>query len=426
MSEPVSERGYATNVAPWWAEVADEDTPELVWPQSVLVYDRMRRQDAQVMSVLRAVTLPIRRTSWRVEAGPATPEVAAFIADELGLPLAGQEQVLPRTRDRFSWSEHLRLALLMLPFGHSFFEQVYRPDPVAGRLHLRKLGWRPPRTISKVDVASDGGLEGIRQFARQGGSQAEIKIPVDRLVAYVNDREGGNWLGSSLLRPAYKDWLLKDRALRTQAQTLDRNGLGVPIYTSPPDPEGLQGDELHAWRKKDRETGLNLATQYRGGTNAGAALAHGAELELKGVTGKLPDALPQIRYHDQGIARAALVQFLTLGGDNSTGSYALGDVFADFFVQSLQTVAQDVRDVTNQHVVEDLVDWNFGVGVPAPRLVFDEIGSRHPVTAEAIRALVECGALTLDEPLERHLRRTYNLPAADPTTRRPPSTGVAP
>jgi phage gp29-like protein len=206
--------------------------------------------------------------------------------------------------------------------------------------------------------------------------------------------------------------------LRTQAQTLDRNGLGVPIYTSPPDPEGLEGQELLDWRKKDRETGLKLATQYRGGTNSGAALSHGSELELKGVTGKLPDALPQIRYHDLGIGRAVLAQFLNLGGDDSTGSYALGDVFADFFVQSLQTVAQDVRDVTNQHVIEDLVDLNFGVDVPAPRLVFEEIGSRHAVTAEAIRALVECGALTLDEPLERHLRRTYNLPAADPGTRR--------
>lgn len=418
MSEPVSERGYATNVAPWWAEVADEETPELVWPKSVLVYDRMRRQDAQVMSVLRAVTLPIRRTAWRIEQGPASPEVTAFVAEELGLPQAGEEQVLPRARDRFSWSEHLRLALLMLPFGHSFFEQVYRPDPAANRLHLRKLAWRPPRTISKVDVAPDGGLEGIRQHGRNG--VGEVKIPVDRLVAYVNDREGGNWLGQSLLRPAYKDWLLKDRALRTQAQTLDRNGLGVPVYTSPPDPEGLQGEELLAWRLKDRLAGLALATQYRGGTNSGAALANGGKLELIGVTGKLPDALPQIRYHDAGIGRAVLANFLSLGGDDSTGSYALSDVLGDFFIQSLQTTAQDVRDVTNQHVIEDLVDWNFGAGTPAPRLIFDEIGSRHPATAEAIRALIECGALTPDGRLERHLRTTYGLPAPDPASAPPP------
>ena len=31
------------------------------------VYDRMRRQDAQVISVIRAVTLPIRRTRWWID-----------------------------------------------------------------------------------------------------------------------------------------------------------------------------------------------------------------------------------------------------------------------------------------------------------------------------------------------------------------------
>jgi hypothetical protein len=37
-----------------------------------------------------------------------------------------------RTRDRFSWQEHLRHALLELVFGHSFFEQVYNTDDRRG------------------------------------------------------------------------------------------------------------------------------------------------------------------------------------------------------------------------------------------------------------------------------------------------------
>ncbi len=197
------------------------------WPLSVWVYDAMRRQDAQTASVLRAVTLPVRRTAWRIEAAGSRPEVARFVAEDLGLPLVG-EQPAPaaRTRDRFSWAEHLQLALLMLPFGHSFFEQLYRYDD-AGRARLRKLAWRPPRTIAKVNVAADGGLESIEQHARSGTFRAERPIPVSQLVAYVHDREGGNWLGSSLLRPAYKHWLIKDRLLRVQAQTIERNGMGV-------------------------------------------------------------------------------------------------------------------------------------------------------------------------------------------------------
>jgi hypothetical protein len=61
---PVNEIGYQQT---FWAALEFEETPELVWPRSIEVFDRMRRQDAQVGSVLRAVTLPIRRTQWRID-----------------------------------------------------------------------------------------------------------------------------------------------------------------------------------------------------------------------------------------------------------------------------------------------------------------------------------------------------------------------
>lgn len=417
MASPQTEKGYGT-LTSWWAGIEDlEETPELIWPRNIEMYDRMRRQDAQVISVLRAVTLPIRRTGWRIDPNGARDEVVQLVADDLGLQVNGQpERPVTRTRDRFSWPDHLRLALLMLVFGHSPFEQVYRIDD-RGRARLRKLGWRPPRTISKIDVAPDGGLVSIEQAGALVGN-AGARMDVDRLVVYVNEREGGNWLGSSLLRPAYKFWVLKDRLLRVQAQTVDRNGMGVPVYTGAEPP--LQGTlaEREQWAQKDIEAGLALAKAARSGNNAGAAIPHGASLEMKGVTGDLPDADVPIRYYDEQIARAVLANFLNLGGDNSKGSYALGETFADFFTLSLQTIAQDVATTATQHIVEDLVDLNWGEAEPAPRIIFDEIGSRHPATAEGIRALVECGALTADERLEQHLRTMYSLPSADPDTAR--------
>jgi hypothetical protein len=213
VTAPKAEIGYANASAGWWTYDDTETTPELRWPNSVYVYDQMRRQDAQVASVLRAVSLPVRRTPWRIDPAGAKARVTQFIADELGLPVVGKEpKAAPRTRDRFSWPDHLREALLMLPFGFMFFEQVYRVDPGGARAHLRKLAPRMPRTIDNVNVAPDGGLISITQCAPVGGT-APRPIPVDRLVAYVHEKEGGNWLGSSLLRPAYKHWLIKDRLL---------------------------------------------------------------------------------------------------------------------------------------------------------------------------------------------------------------------
>ncbi len=405
MPPATRERGYASDTGGAFWNLDHEDAPELRWPLSVWVYDAMRSQDAQVASVLRAVTLPVERTAWRIDPAGSRPEVAQLVAEDLGLPLVGEQFApLARSEDRFSWTEHLQHALLMLPFGHSFFEQVYRYDE-DGRARLRKLGWRPPRTIAKVNVAPDGGLESIEQHARVGGFRAESPIPVSQLVAYVHGREGGNWLGRSLLRPAYKHWLIKDRLLRVQAQTIERNGMGVPLYKDHPG-----GDATTL------ADGRAMAEAWRAGEAAGAAVPDGADLVLRGVEGSLPDANAAIRYHDEQIARAPLGHFLNL--DARGGSYALAAVQADTFMQSLQTIAQQVADVATHHIVEDLVDMNFGRTEPAPRVVFEEIGSRQLATAQAIKTLTDAGVLLPNRDLEEAVRQQFGLPPKGP----PPAT----
>jgi hypothetical protein len=404
-SAPQREIGYAQQYAGgyWWV-YEGETTPELQWPQSMQVFDAMRTQDAQVKSVLQAVTLPVRRTQWRIDPNGARREVVELVAQDLGLPIAGHAEPMQalRQRDRFSWAQHLYEALLMLPFGFMPFEQVYRIDE-QGLARIRKLGPRLPKTVADVDVASDGGLVSITQYPRSG--EPPSSIPVSRLVVYVNDREGGNWIGRSLLRPAYKNWLIKDRLLRVQAQTVERNGMGVPLYKAPPGASDA-----------DIATGAAMAQAWRAGQDSGSAIPYDADLVLRGVEGDLPDADKPIRYHDEQIARAVLAHFLNLGTE--TGSWALGSTFADFFTLSLQTLAQSVADVVTQHIIEDLVDLNWGTAEPAPRLIFDEIGSRQAATATAIKSLIDAGAVTADEVLEGALRQQYGLPPQDKTTSR--------
>lgn len=402
---PQQERGYANenrSAGTWWTNLSREATAELRWPFCIDVFDAMDTQDAQVSSVLRAVITPIQRTAWRIDGTGCRPEVTAHIAADFGLPIVGEGNEVPaiRSRGRFSWTDHMAVALEdSLKFGHAYFEQVYRFEPDAGLYHLRKLGYRPPRTIAKFNVARDGGLISIEQKGGIGPSGlGSITLPVARLVAYVHGKKGGNWIGRSLLRPAYKNWLLKDRLLRTQAQTVERNGMGIPVYTG-------------AEAETSLDAGQEIATSIRAGDNSGAALPYGADLELLGVTGTLPDADTPIRYHDEQIARAVLAHFLNLG--TQTGSWALGSTFADFFTLSLQAVAEEIRNTATQHVIEDLVDINWGPDEPAPRLVFDEIGSRRDAVVQAITVLVGAGVLKPDEDLEQFVRTALGLPPRD-------------
>jgi hypothetical protein len=431
VSAPVTERGYVVaDAGSGWQQLDDEETYDLQWPQSVWVYDRMRRQEAIVSSILRALTYPLRRTGWRVDPAGARGRVVQHVADDFNLPILGSK-IKPkppaRTRGRFSWSRHLRLALLSQVFGHAYFEQQYDflPTGPGGALQARlhKLMYLPPKTIDRFDVATDGGLNAIYQ--RSANVADPPRLAVDRLVAYVHDREGGNWMGQSVLRPAFGPWWLKQKAVRIEATGFDRNGLGIPVYTGSEQPEALDADEAKKRAEDERVAGLAIAQGVRSGENTGAYKPHGAGFELVGVGGRLPDIDKGIRRYNEEMADAVLANFLTLGGDNSTGSYALGDTFEDFFTMSLQTEATDVADTTTQYAVEDLVDQNYGTGEPAPRIVFDEIGSR--LTAEAIIQLITAGAIQKDQPLEDHLRMRGGLPAADPATRQvPPPPPPAP
>ena len=396
----VRELGYAKDAASFWGGLLDdaEATPELRWPLSLVVYDQMRRQDPQVSSTLRAVTHPVLGTRWALDPGLAREEVVTFVAENLGLPIRGvTDAARPlRTRDRFSWTRHLRTALLCLTYGHMVFEQVYRIGD-DGRAYLRKLGERMPRSIEKWDIARDGGLISVQQYSEGGLSGGTKPMPVSRLVVYTHEREGANWHGTSLLRPAYKAWVLKDMLLRIGVQSVDRNGMGIPVY------EGADGEI-------SLDAGRQIAEGIRAGDNTGAATPHGAKLRLMGVEGDVIDGLPWVKYLDEQVAKTVLAHFLNLGG-HGTGSWALGSTLADTFARSLQTVAQEVADTATAHIVEDLVDINFGTDEPAPTIVFDEIGSESALIAQALKVLVDAGVITTDDNLEKFMRTGLGLPA---------------
>ncbi|BDB62366.1 DUF935 domain-containing protein [Rhodococcus sp. RDE2] len=405
-ARPSTELGYVHGGGTEWQQWDHtEKVPELQWPESVNVFSRMGREDGRASSLLRAIGLPIRRTGWHLDPNGARDEVVEFVARNLRLGIKGSDyQPTTRTRGRFSWRSHLQQALLMLQYGHSFFEQVYQFDQ-DGRISLRKLAPRPQRTIAKINVALDGGLESITQQPPVGKLTAAsaipdgFTIPVSRLVAYVHEPDPGQWQGNSILRPAYKHWILKDEFMRTQAAAARRNGIGVPVGTAASATDQVEVDHMR-----------DLASNFKGGMTSGVGLANGQKLELLSVQGVLLDIQKAIDYQDKQIAIAGLAHFLNL---DTGGSFAMASVQEGTFTQSVQTLGETIADVGTAHVVEDLVDLNWGEDEPAPKIVFDEIGSRQDLTASALKMLIDAGLIRLDRSLEEYTRQQYGLPAKD-------------
>lgn len=392
------EVGYARAVR---NRALEDDNRALVFPRSADTFAKMLREDAQVTAIFRAVSLPIRRANWQLDANGAPPEVVAHVAEDLRLRVRGDDPhkpLAPRA-GRVSWEKHLEQALYSLVFGHMFFEQVYEVG-ADGREHLRKLAPRWPGTLTKINVADDGGLESIEQQASGGKKTRSPKIPVNRLVAYVFDDMGGQWHGRSILRPAYKNWVIKDELLRLELNTLDRNGMGVPVYT---------GSDMSNDPDGDLERGQEIVEGFRSGENAGASIPAGAKLEVKGTSGQLISPREAIAYHDNMMARSVMAHVLNLDGKG--GAYALASTQNDLLVQSLQTMAEWVQDVATQHVVEDLVRVAFPEhdGL-MPQLVFDPIASKKEITPGDLAGLLNSKAIFPDKDLEEDLRRRYTLP----------------
>lgn len=273
-----------------------------------------------------------------------------------------------------------------------------------GLFTIRKLAARMPLTISEIKTARDGGLLGIRQWPDKRNvlnpnSLQPLLIPTNRLVAYVHEQEGQDWYGTSVLRSTYKNWLVKDKLIRIDTVNQERNGVGIPIVIAG---EDATREQIH--------DGRILAQAYRAGQAAGGALPFGWDLRFRGVEGSTPDTIASIRYHDEQITKSVLGQFLNLGTTDS-GSRSLGETFVDFFKLTQEAIAREFMTTFNQHVIEDLVDHNFGIDAAAPLLAFDTEPDASAAIVDLV-ALVNAGLIEPDDGIKEYVRDRYKLPEA--------------
>lgn len=414
-SGPTKEQGYP-NASPitWsmWSADLPENVSELRWPNSLRVYHAMR-SDPQIYSLLQALFLPIRRSRWVIDPNGADDEATELVSTALGLPIRGVEEPSSRKRMRFNHDQHLEQALLALIYGFMFFETVGEINNDATKWELTKLAPRMPQSIKAITLDKNTNeLDSITQWPRPGENMAGKPIPANVLAPYIWAREGANWTGTSILRPCYKPFVLKDRALRVDAMKNERFGMGIPVATAP---TGATRDTVMQYAA--------MARSARADGMAGVGLPNGGTLGVQGVTGNLPDIMQSIEYYDTQMARVFLAMFSLLG-QTKTGSRALGESFVDFFKMGVDATAGWYRDITNKHVVENMIDWNFGIDANAPLLTWDE-DPESRVTATDLVALIDAGAIVVDDELRTWLTDRWGISDPGAGTPTPPGPNTS-
>ncbi len=359
------------------------------------VFAKMRRE-SRLAAILAGYTLQIRRATWRLDPAGCRPEVVKQVADDLGLAVAGDDEPGAARTTGVSWNDHLRSALLFLPYGHMDHELLAEVDD-SGRARLVGLAERMPHTVA--DIKQDpktGAFLGITQDGVW--TKDAPQIPADRLAHYVHDKEG-SWAGTSLFRSSYGPWFLKTELVKIHATSARRFSMGVPTVEwqqgSNPTPEQVSRAQ-------------QLASAARAGEESGASLPPGASLVLRGLTGSVVDALAFIKFLNTEMAIAALMPHIDLG-TSETGSRAVASTFVDSWLLALQSIADEIADVATRQIVARVVGWNWN-DEPVPRVVASGIGAQRDVTAESLQLLLSSGALTPDPRLEEYIRREWRLP----------------
>ncbi len=155
----------------------DDFLPQLRGSNALRVWREMTDNDATIGAILFAIEMLLRQAVWTAEPASDSPAdgKAALFVDEC----AGDMQ--------HTWPDHVSAALTMLPFGFSWFEQVFRVRRQEsgsqfndGKLGWKHFGFRPQDTLNRWEFRDDGS---VAAFVQDTGSDL-VSIPADKSVHY--------------------------------------------------------------------------------------------------------------------------------------------------------------------------------------------------------------------------------------------------
>lgn len=409
--------------------VPDEYNDDLRWPQSLKIYQKMLRSDAAVREAYMHTMTPILNATWDIDPASDDPqdlEVAEFIR-----------------RAYFEWpvspfKQTLALTLKYLAQGFQLFEvteqiveaELVYADPKTGNpvtvpsrqfVTWRRWEHRRPETLFKWNSV-DGELVDVVQIAYKDGNYGEWTIPADAIALFVNEQEGDDFTGVSLLRSVYKSWYEKDLVERVMVMATEVHGIGIRNVYLPDDArnDAAEMARVEAMMQSLKAGGSNYLVWPGPKATASSATGGGSSgyfFEVVAPTGGLPNFVPILNYLRGDIKGAVLARFSELGHSaTSTKSGGNTNTQAEIWYAALHATADYVASVHNEKI-KQLVLRNYDGVERFPTLVPRDIESKSlALFATSNAALVAAGAIVPDSSYRAYIRAGMDAPDEDETT----------
>jgi hypothetical protein len=363
------------------------------------ICDKMRKTDATVSAVLKAIKLPIlaaEKTIVPVDESKEEQDIAEEVSRQLLEELEG------------GFDNFLREALTYQDFGHSAFEKVYTIQE--GTIALKKLAPRVQSSIYRWAIGDLPTGSGITQILpttpeEREGMTTTPEIPMWKLVVFVNEKEGDNWQGISILRSAYKHWFFKDTLYRIDGIKHER-GAGVLEITLP---DGSNDNDMAQAQELGKNFKMNESSYI---------IKPSSEWKINMLSDGIKDQssalVSSIQHHDTMIVKNVLAQFLNLG-EGKTGSFALSKDQSSFFLLSLESIANYMEDIINKTVVEEIVRLNFGERDSYPKFSFSSIAEIDiEKMSTTLEKLINSNLVAVTDKMKVWTHKNFGLPELTP------------
>jgi len=389
-SKPIGKSG--TSIAS--GVYTEEYLSALQGHEAAQIYNKMRRSDPKIRGILAAIFNPIKRADWDIEAvSDDTKDVeAASLIRHIFF-------------NDIKWRTKLHEILTFVIHGYSAFEVIHANfnHPEYGQYTgIANLAFRSQTTITEwIHDEVTGFLKKIHQ-EQTGDVTTDAYIDAENLLFFFNEKEGDD-NGFSLLRPMYGAYKRKLLSEELKIIGIERFAIATPTLKVPRTVKPTDNEYA------DAET---LLAAYTAAQNSYIMYPEGYELTLHNNTFDPEKVQRVIKAENEAMADSVVASFLELGTGGNGGAYALGTDLSDFFLNGIEHIAGIITEIVNTNLIPTIISMNYGEGVgvyPTMKVsgISDKAGKE---LMEVVTGYASSGIITVDEPLEDHIRRVHKLP----------------
>jgi hypothetical protein len=295
----------------------------------------------------------------------------------------------------------LKKHLQALMDGFAVFEEVrHVPEdgPLKGKITLRKLAYRDPRTV-RFRVDDTGGFNGVRQVASINGKTIDVKIPKEKVFYWACHEEENPYYGVSMFEAAYHHYEVKRKLYYIAHLAAQFAAVPGRVGTVP---KGADPRHVTAFKQSLMNFAFNTAmvapegfvvTPFNGNANF--------------------DFIKLIDHHNHMMSKSVLSSFLDSENRTTLIEVGVTDPNTDFFVMALESLMDDLAEHWSMYLMPKYIDWNFG-SKRYPIFKFGQLSDAAKDTIKEIFTAVVSSSVLNSTPefvreLEKKLAKSLDL-----------------